>query len=575
MGEMTADLVLKNGKVYSVALDGTVTRGQAVAVCGGKIAAVGSNEEVEGYIGENTRIVDAGGNTILPGFCDGHVHASYSSSALFACNLFMPPPEKGGRRALVEAYQKALTAYMEQHPEDPIIRGAGWNLGYFGPNVQDWPTRADLDAICPDKPMVLESFCQHHSWINSRALELAGITKDTPTPRNGSIFRDAEGEPTGLFSEFSAINLVKLGIPGCDFSVEEYKNTLRIYQRDLANHYGVTLIFDALCSENAREAYKELARDGELTLRVRGNYYAESSLPPAQFREMAARKGSDDIGDLYQVNTVKFFMEGSANGFYMGEPFEAAYLQSAGLPEGYRGFAFWTKEELEQAFAYLMEEGFQIHTHAMGDESVTVTLDGYEYAAEATGKDTRNVVAHLMLVKERDMERMGRLRTIGCVQPTWMFREPMMDPIYEFQFGRKRKEQLYPYRRLVEAGAVVSMGTDFPVTPPPDPFVELESAVTRSIPRMFPGHAQFKDLVAGPESDPAQDCVDLAEAVKGLTICGAYQNFAEDVTGSIEVGKSAELVLIDRDLEASAAEDIHDTHVLMTVFKGKVVYERS
>lgn len=370
--------------------------------------------------------------------------------------------------------------------------------------------------------------------------------------------------------------MVKRSIPGCDFSVEEYKNTLRIYQKDLANFYGVTLIFDALCSDNAREAYKEMARDGELTIRVRGNYYAESSLPKSQFKDMvmAKAKGEDDVEDLYKINTVKFFMEGSANGFYTGEPFEEAYLKAAGLPDGYRGFAFWEEEELEEVFTYLIENGFQIHTHAMGDQSTTITLDAYEKAAKNTGRDARNVIAHLMIVKEEDMKRMGKLNIIGCVQPTWMFREPIVDSYYIFQFGEERRAQFYPYRRLTEAGVIVSVGTDFPVTPPPDPFVAMEGGITRSIPSCFPGYEQFKGMIAGPDRNPTQDCVDLTEAIKGLTICGAYQNFLEDITGSIEVGKSAELVILDRDLETSNPADIHDTHVLMTIFKGKIVYEK-
>ena len=256
---MSIDCIIKNGRVYSVDMAGMVSRNEAVAIKDGIITAVGNNEDIGKLATIDTKIIDAEGCSVMPGFSDAHLHASFSASAMFSCNLFeVVADETYNREKLIKEYQQKMKIYMENHKDDKIIRGTGWNIGYFGTQL---PTRHDLDEICPDKPMVLESFCQHHLWVNTKAIEMSGITKNTPTPRAGEITREENGYPAGIFSEFTALAMIKENLKGYDFSVEEYKETLRIYQREFANKYGVTLIFDAYCSENGREAYKELARN--------------------------------------------------------------------------------------------------------------------------------------------------------------------------------------------------------------------------------------------------------------------------------------------------------------------------
>jgi len=610
---MYAEIVAKNGKVYSVGLDGEETRGEAVAVAEGKILAVGSNADIEKYIGDNTKVIDAQGKSVLPGFCDAHVHASFTAGSQLPCDLFeitsdnasMPSEKalrfmsscvkrfpragkrfvkalvsgtsrsskKDGRDVMVKKYTDKLREYIKDNPDMEIIRGIGWNLGYFGYTPEDWPTKHDLDAICSDKPVVMESFCQHHLWVNSKALEICGVDKDTPDPKIGGLWRDESGEPTGLLSEFSAENLIRNKLPGYDRSVEQYKEAFRYYQKELANKYGVTMIFDALCSENAAQAYKEMAGDGELTIRVAGCYYADPDFTESDFEKLIERKGSDDVSDIYKVNCIKFLMEGSAMAFYFSEPFEYPCLLATGYPEDYRGLPYWTTEEMRTYFTKLNEAGYQIHTHSMGDAATTHTIDGYEYARGKTDNDVRNVIVHLMLVNKEDFKRMGDLGVIACVQPTWMSHEPIMYISYLAMVGVDRRDQFYPYKRFLDEGAIVSMGTDFPVTPPPDHFISIETALTRKIPRCTAGYEEYKDMVLGPPENPGQDAVDLKDAIKSLTICGAYQNFWEDITGTLEAGKSADLVVLDTDIENMAPEDIHEIQVRYTIFKGRVVYE--
>lgn len=569
---MKVDLIVKNGKLFSVDKTGAEHRGEAIAVRDGIIVKIGSNDEILKYADSNTEIIDAKGATVLPGLSDAHVHASFSASGLFSANLF--GSDGASNEETIENIKNRMVKYIAEHPDDEIIRGAGWNSGILSGDCL--PSRHDLDAICPDKPVVLESFCQHFIWVNTKALELAGIDEKTPTPRTGRVFREADGFPAGIFGEFTGIHLLRDAL-GCDYSVDEYKYTLRIYQKELANKYGVTAIFDAYCSENAREAYKQMAKDEELTIRVVGNYYADPSKGSAQFDDMIARKArqEDDINDLYCVNTVKFFMEGSGDGFFLTEPFEEAYRQVSSGDKDPTQNGFWTDKEVCEYFLKLNEAGLQIHTHAMGDGAVKQSIDGFEYAYKKTGQDARNTIAHLMLVRQEDIERMAENKVIACVQPTWMVQEPITGPGITYMMGRERYLDMYPYKRFIDAGCVTAAGTDYPVTPPPDPYISMQHAVTRSICEgcYFVGDGSYFGLKLGPYDCPDRDCVSLKEVIQSLTIGAAYQMFKEDVTGSLEVGKSAEIVILNKDLESLPEEEIYTAKPVKTIFKGKVVYE--
>ena len=198
-------LIIKNANIYSVNLDGTEIRAEAVAADDGKIVYVGSNEGIRDYESSDAKVIDAQGRTVLPGLCDAHVHATWSGSAKFSCDLFYLA-QTGGKKSIVEKIQERLCKYIKENPDKKMIKGCGWDYFDF---IKALPNKKMIDEVCPDKPVFLESYCQHHIWLNSKALEMAGITKDTPNPHMGLIWRDKNGEPTGLLSEFSAINIVK------------------------------------------------------------------------------------------------------------------------------------------------------------------------------------------------------------------------------------------------------------------------------------------------------------------------------------------------------------------------------
>lgn len=567
---MYADVIVNNGKIFSVGLDLKRHTGTSVAILGEKIIAVGSDEETSKYISDTTKIIDAKGNTILPGLCDCHCHASFTASSIVACDLFnVFPSEHDTRETVMTIFMERLEKYIKDHPEEPIIRGTGWSLTVFGGRGWNLPTRHELDSVSTQKPIILESFCQHNLWVNTKAIEMAGIDRETKNPPTGKLTREADGYPAGLFQELSAIGMIKDGIAGYDYSVEQYKDTLKYYQKNLANNYGVTLINDVLFTDNARIAYKELAKSGELTVRVRGVYSIDSDRFKQKLTEVIARKGTDNINDLFEINTIKVFIEGE---FCMCEPYERNVTKALNLPSDYKSQTLWTLEENKNIFAESMKAGFQIHAHCMGDMSVKQTVESLEYAQGLYGNEGRNVIAHLMAVKPEDIEKIGKLKLIGACQPRWMICDTDLEGFCVPYFSKARAYDFYPNQRLRDAGCVVAYGTDFPVTPPPNPYHEIQCGMTRTV---FPDAADYeayKGLILGPEGDEFRDAVTLEESIQSLTINGAYQNFIENVTGSLEVGKSAELVILDCDLERISVEEIYKVNATRTIFKGKIVF---
>lgn len=559
-----ADLIIKNGKILSVALDGSILRATAAAVKDGKILAVGSDNEIEQFKCDDTKIINCSGNSVLPGMCDAHCHPSISASAYSGCNLFgIYIRENETADEVIDKYMDCLKKFIEANPDDTLIRGTGWVMGNFtGGRV---PTRYDIDRICSDRPVILESFCQHNLWVNSKAIEMAGVDKNTPDVSAGKIYRDANNEPLGVFTDPEAMALIKEHVPGYDFSVSKYKEAFMYYQKNYANKYGVTLVADCLHSENARQAYTELAREGKLTLRARGVYLLEPGKSEEQLPEYISRKGADDVCDAFRIDTIKIFAEGM---FSLIEPYEKNFIAANNLPENYNEPLYWDDDEFVSAAAKAMKAGFNIHVHAMGDNAVRQSVHCLAKAQQKEGKKPRNIITHLMLIQEEDIKRMADAEIIANCQPRWMVYD---SDIYAMipMLGEKRAVNAYPLRKFLDENVLVSFGTDFPVTPPPNTMHEIQCAMTRSVFPDAPDYENFKGKILGSET-PAS----LTEAVKAITINGAYQMFAEDITGSIEAGKSADFVILDSDIEETPAEHIYNIEVEETVFKGKVVYQR-
>lgn len=560
----TADLILTNGKVYSVNMKDEITRAEAVAVKDGHIVKIGSDDEIRMLAGKATEMVDCHGNTILPGLCDAHCHPAVAVTSRKSADLFDAYPEEGqSADELIDSLMVRLKKYIDENPDQEIIRGGGWVCQVFNPNDR-FPTRHDIDKICSDKPVILDSFCLHNIWVNTKALELAGIDENTPDPATGRIYREENGYPQGVFNDPEAMDYIKKGVPGYDLSVEEYKEGIRWYQKECAGRYGVTLVQDCMHSDNARQAYREMAEAGELTVRMRGVYHLEPDNYKTQMPEFIARKGMDNAGDDFRIDTIKMFAEGE---FHMIDGYLPEYCEAIGKPSDYNGELYWSDDVFTEYAAKAMQAGFNVHVHAMGDGAVKQSAECLAKAQQITGKQPRNIIAHVMLTPDETAELMGQENIIANCQPAWMMLEADVTGCAE-SIGREKALQSYPLRKFLDNDVTVAFGTDFPVTPPPDTMQEICVAMTRQITPGATGYDTFKGQTLGNER-PAT----LAEAVKALSICGAYQMFGEEYTGSIEVGKSAELVVLDCDIEAMSKEEIYKAKVQKTYFKGEKVFD--
>lgn len=461
--------------------------------------------------------------------------------------------------------------YAQENPDLPIIRATGWSPALFQTDPQGPPTRYDVDKICSDRPVMLRSYDHHSILVNTKALEMAGIDADTPTPRNSEMQRDETGMPTGLFQELPAICLLLDSLSIADFSVDEYMEGILKFQEEHAFPHGIMGIFDAYATQNAIEAYRRLALDGRLKMRVRTALLADLSKPFTQFDQMVEEKGKYDVGDIFKIETVKFFCDGGGFTFYMNEPFEEKILADSGYPADYRGFPQWPEEEMKEACLILAKGGYQIHMHCMGDGAVRQTLNCYEYIEQNKAENKRNTIAHIMNIADDDIQRMADLHIVGSIQPTWPIIDTFTDYLMIPLLGRKRSYEQYPIGRLQKSGVIVASGTDFPVVPNLNPMMGLQIGMTRTTPKSHPGYEQYKDVVSGPEDDPAVECLSLAEIIESYTLSGAYQMFTEEITGTIQVGKSADLVILDSDITAVSPMDIEKIKVDTVIFEGQKI----
>lgn len=562
---MKADLIIKNGKLFSK------TDGTDIAISGQKIAAIGTGDEIMAYMGEDTRVIDAGGNSVVPAFIDSHLHSS-SCTELYKTKLIYRFDREPGesRQSYIDRMLAELKPYCDENPDAPIIRAVGWNPAEFQQDPEGEPTCKDLDKICPDRPMTMRSYDHHYLLVNSKALEMAGITKDYEDV-SGGMRRDAAGNPTGLFVEMQAINIIFDNLELADFTVDEYKDGLLKFQSEYALPNGILGIFDAYATKNAMEAYRGLAEEGKLKIRVRTAILADPGKDDSQFDEMIAQKGKIDIGEDFKNDTVKFFIDSGVFGFYMTTPFEKEMLAVNGLPADYRGESQWSEGRLKNAFLKLSKAGFQIHVHCMGDAAVKLTLDGFEYVKENGVENHRNAIAHIQNIDERDIRRMSELGIIAAMQPSWPIYDGFAENMGVPLFGRDRILNQYPMGRIKRGGVVVSSGTDFPVMTVLSPFIGIQVGVTRKNPKTAPDYENYHDVVCGPAGNETVDCLSLDEMLESYTCAGAYQLFLENITGSIEPGKSADILILDRDLSKTDDMDIEFTKIESRIFKGEVI----
>jgi predicted amidohydrolase YtcJ len=550
---MSADLAFVNGVVYTV--NAARSRAQAVAVEGGRITVVGSDADVRDAIGPRTEVIDLEGRMLLPGFQDAHVHPVSGGLAMLRCDLH----DLHSR----EDYLLAVKTYAVDHPEREWILGGGWSMDVF---PRGTPTKDLLDSIVPDRIVYLPNRDGHSAWVNSRALEVAGITRETPDPADGRIERDEAGEPSGALHE-GAADLV--GDLAPDATADEgYEGLLK--GQEYLHSLGITGWQDAIVSParwmDNYDPYVRAGERGDLTARVVGALWWDRERGEEQIEELVAMRERGRVG-RFSPTSVKIMQDGVCETFTAAvlEP----YLDGLGNPTDKRGISFVDPDALKGYVTELDRLGFQVHFHTLAERAVREALDAIEAARTSNGSsDHRHHLAHLQVVHPDDIPRFRALDAVANAQPLWAAHEDQMDELTIPFLGEPRWRWQYPFASLVRSGATLAMGSDWSVSSP-DPIQEIHVAVNRVMP---PEYTSGNDNT---EVFLPEERLDLETSIAGFTINSAYVNHRDDVTGSIERGKFADLTILDRDPFAFPPEEISTATVDATFVEGVKVFERS
>lgn len=535
-----ANLILINGSVYTV--DKNRTWAQAVAIAEDQIIFVGSNEDVESYIGPGTFVTNLEGKMVLPGFVDAHAHPSLAMDLVGNISLYSLES--------LEGYIREIAEHVNDHPEIKVYRGSGWTDTLF-PSLG--PTKEILDAIIPDRPIAIVSYDGHSMWVNSVTLERAQINQDTPDPEGGRIERDPEtGQPSGTLRE-TAFKLVESVIP--DYSLEERKKALLAYQ-EMAIRVGITMCHDAMLDTQSIAAFNALAEENQLKMRFRGAITMEPGQGIKQQIEDVIEERSKNTHPFFQTHAAKIFVDGVVEGgtAYLLKPYEHK-------PEFY-GEPIWDPESLYDACIALDQEGLQIHFHVIGDAATRITLEALEKAKGTRGRlGSRHLATHLQLVEPEDIPRFKELDVIGVPQPFWFKIDDYYRELAVPYLGKERADRQYPMQSFIDQGVMMASASDFPVTIPFNPLIAIQTGISRTT-----------------SNDPSVDVLwpeersTLEEMIVSYTYNGAFANFLENEIGSIEVGKQADIIVLDQNLFEIPTNEIARANVLLTLVDGKEVF---
>ena len=531
-----ADLVLHNATIYTMDAENPVA--SAIAIKGDRILAVGTRSDVAKLTGKGTEVVNLKQATVLPGLIDSHVHFQSIGTRELLVDCYWKP-----KAEILDAIAVAVAGAASV---DEWIRGAGFNEAVWDPPIS--PNKDDLDPVSPDNPVYITRYCGHQAWVNSRALEIAGITKDTPDPDQGTIVREADGEPTGLLMG-TARGLVSQHIPS-EWTPEQLKRATILADERLAS-VGLTSVHDAGSGLSTINLMKELYEEGLIKVRV---------YQMARYRDVMTHFDEPKIGlfgDRYTIRSVKFGADGALGAR------SAAMLEPYTDRHDYSGLLYVEEDELAGQISDLLAIGFQSRVHAIGDRGNRVTLNAFEKALQQVPvNDHRLAIEHAQILHLDDIPRFAELGVVASMQPLHATEDMLFA---EDRVGPERILGGYAWRSLLDLGVVIAGGSDAPVSPP-NPIWGIHAAVTRQDRNNNPPGGWY------PEQSVTRE-----EALKMFTLDAAYAAFEEDIKGSLEQGKLADLVVIDRDImdgSMVAADDIWKAEVLMTMIGGEFVYEK-
>jgi predicted amidohydrolase YtcJ len=535
-----ADIVFKNGNVYTA--NDKAPEAQAIAVKADRIVFVGTNAAAQRFVGANTRVVDLQGKTVLPGFTDSHQHLSGVGLREMTLNL-------EGTTSL-EDFLAKVKARVDQTKPGEWITGRGWIETHWNPPV--FPTRWDLDKVAPNNPMILGRADGHGSVANTAALNLAGITKDTPNPFGGEISKDKQsGEPNGMLLDY-AQGLVRRRVPPSSAEDAERAVVLGV-KRDI--ELGWTQIQDAGGSYNDVDIFKKLYAAGTIKLRI---YKAVHGPGPSATRLLNEGPTIGAFENRFTFRTIKVVSDGAlgSRGAALHDPYSDAPDTS--------GFLTVKAEDLRPMLVDALRKGIQVETHAIGDRANTFVLDEYEAAFKAVPAGQRKVadprwrVEHAQIVNPADIPRFAKLGIIPSMQPSHAIGDLFFAPS---RVGMKRLSGSYAWETFIKSGVVVPGGSDAPVERG-EPMIEFYAAVARKDPKGFTG-----------EGWHPEEAVTRAQALKMFTLWPAYAAFEEKLRGTIEIGKLADLTILSADIMKIPEAEILKTRCVMTVINGEIVFD--
>jgi predicted amidohydrolase YtcJ len=540
---LTADLILENGQVYT-------PQGfkQSIAIRNGLIEALGTTESVRERRGERTQVIDLQGAAVLPGLHDMHVHPGGAGINNLLCRF----PQGLSPKQLIDT----VSGCVKKHAKGEWIAGGQWDAASFGKTP---PHRSMLDRIAPDNPIALTDISGHSTWANSKALELAKITKDTANPPGGIIEKDAKGEPTGLLRE-SATGLVRRLVPPPTF--EQQVQALDWALTTMLSN-GITSFTDAGVDESGLRAYATLADQGKLKQRVRvcifwGRAFIDGR--PSSADVIIARRNYY-ARERLSPDCVKIVLDGVPTDGHtaaMLDPYEPSPGKDE--PGRAKGLLMVAPEVLNPLVTRLDAQGLTVKFHAAGDAAVRAGLDAIEAARKANGFTGRlHDVGHNSFVNMEDIRRARAIAATFEMSPYIWYPNPIIPDIRK-AVGEERMKRWIPVKDAIEAGAIVVPGSDWPVVPLVNPWIALETLVTRQAPG------------GGGEELGAAEKISLEQAVSMFTAESAKQMGARSRRGSIEEGLQADLVVVDRNPFRIPIAQVHDTKVKMTLINGEVVY---
>lgn len=532
-----ADMILQGNRIFT----GEEMIEGGIAIKDGKIIEVCKQENMERFIGSGTQVYKYDNQTIMPGFHDFHIHLT------LGC-LFEDYVNLADARSAEETAIK-VKEFADSRPDDEWILGFSWYHIFW--DKKEMPDRSILDELIPDRPVFLLNAECHGAWLNSQALELAGIDENTENPPFGTILKDEKGRPTGILLETA----MKLAVDQA-FKIPE-KKAVELMERFLAkaNRLGITSVGDMLPLPGFEvgdlSLYRKFEKEDKLT--VRTFFLSPLNGDLSQAREMREKYKSD----VLKFTGLKQFLDGVVTTYtaMMVEPYSDKPSE--------KGEAFLPLDLLEQWVSEADKEGFRIRLHACGDAAVRLGLDLYDKAEKQNGKrDSRHVIEHIEVIHPDDINRFAKLGVIASMQPEHMaITEKFEDNVYLTRMGPERDEYTWPIKTLAESGAAMAFGSDFPVVEL-NPMLEIYRAVTR----------RFNDGEPKEGWNPKEK-ISLAEALKHYTSGSAFGNYMEDKLGTLEKGKLADVIVMDRDLFAIDPEELLEAKVKLTVMNGKVVHQ--